>query len=138
MIRVGGGDGYGGTAWRMQSGLARTLGTFGTTAAAMGEQVMVFHGGTAMQFANDQERLVAEQALLNYRELQRIMHDAPHGKAMAVLEQAVREKGFAQMRQTLSLLASAHQEAQKKGSTRSGVPVVEARPISSGASASTC
>jgi len=85
-----------------------------------------------MQFANDQERLVAEQALLNYRELQRIMHDAPHGKAMAVLEQAVREKGFAQMRQTLSLLANAHQEAQKKGSTRSGVPVVEARPISSG------
>ena len=68
-----------------------------------------------MQFENDAERLVAEQALLNYRELKRIMRGAPQGKGMAVLEQAVREKGFEQMRQTLSLLASAHDEAQKKG-----------------------
>ena len=30
-------------------------------------------------------------------------------------EQAVREKGFEQMRKTLGLLASAHDEAQKKG-----------------------
>ncbi len=68
-----------------------------------------------MQFENDAERLVAEQALLNYRELTRVMKDAPHGKGMAVLEQAVREKGFAQMRQTLSLLANTHDEAQKRG-----------------------
>ena len=67
-----------------------------------------------MQFESDEERLVAEQALLNYRELQRVMKDAPFGKGMAVLEQAVREKGFEQMRQTLSLLANAHVEAQKK------------------------
>jgi hypothetical protein len=68
-----------------------------------------------MHFENDAERLVAEQALLNYRELQRVMKAAPHGRGMAVLEQAVREKGFEQMQQTLSLLASAHDEAQKKG-----------------------
>ena len=68
-----------------------------------------------MQYANDEERLVAEQAVLNYRELMGVMKKAPHGKGMAVLEQAVREKGFEQMRKTLSLLASAHDEAQKKG-----------------------
>jgi hypothetical protein len=68
-----------------------------------------------MQFANDEERLVAEQALLNYRELQAVMKTAPHGKGLAVLEQAVRQKGFEQMRKTLSLLVNAHDGGQKKG-----------------------
>ena len=68
-----------------------------------------------MQFTSDAERLVAEQAVLHFRELMGVMHTAPHGRGMAVLEQAVREKGYEQMRQTLGLLASAHAEAQKKG-----------------------
>jgi hypothetical protein len=68
-----------------------------------------------MEYQNAEERLVAEQALLNYRELQRVMKNAPHGKGMAVLEMAVREKGFEQMRQTLGLLVNGHEEAQKKG-----------------------
>ena len=68
-----------------------------------------------MDYESDEERLVVEQALLNYRELKRVMKQAPHGKGMAVMEQAVREKGFEQMRQTLSLLLNAHEEAQKKG-----------------------
>jgi hypothetical protein len=90
-----------------------------------------------MEFVNEQEeRLVAEQALLNYRELVRVMKDAPHGKGLAVLEQAVREKGFEQMRQTLTLLAGAHSEAQKKGSTPSRVRVA-AKPISSTARTNT-
>ena len=68
-----------------------------------------------MHYANDAERLVAEQAALNFRELMGVMKNAAHGKGMAVMEQAVREKGFEQMRKTLSLLAGAHDEAQKKG-----------------------
>ena len=68
-----------------------------------------------MKFENDEERLVAEQALLNYRELQAVMKNAPYGKGMAVLEQAVRQKGFDQMRQILSLLVNAHDDGQKKG-----------------------
>ena len=68
-----------------------------------------------MGYANEEERLVAEQAVANYRELQQVMKNAPHGKGLAVLEQAVREKGFEQMRQMLGLLAGAHAEAQKKG-----------------------
>ena len=68
-----------------------------------------------MQFSNDEERIVSEQAVLNFRELMVVMKNAPHGKGMAVMELAVREKGFEQMRKTLSLLTSAHEEAQKKG-----------------------
>ena len=68
-----------------------------------------------MDYASDEERLVAEQAVLNFRELMGVMKAAPYGKGMAVMEQAVREKGFEQMRKTLSLLSSAHDEAQKKG-----------------------
>jgi len=68
-----------------------------------------------MKFETDEERLVAEQALLNYRELQAVRKGAPHGKGMAVLEQAVRQKGFEQMRQTLNLLINAHEDGQKKG-----------------------
>jgi len=68
-----------------------------------------------MNFETDEERLVAEQALLNYRELKRVMKKAPHGKGMAVMEQAVREKGFEQMRHTLSLLINGHNDAQNDG-----------------------
>jgi len=81
-----------------------------------------------MQYTNDEERLVAEQAVLNYRELREVMKNAPHGKGMAVLEQAVRDKGFAQMRQTLGLLASAQDETLKKNG-------VNSRPCTCGASA---
>lgn len=68
-----------------------------------------------MQFANDEERLVAEQAVLSFRELQTVMKTAPHGKGLAVLEKAVRDKGYEQMRKTLGMLLGAHEEAQKKG-----------------------
>jgi len=35
-----------------------------------------------VQYANEDERLVAEQAVLNYRELMGVMKIAPHGKGM--------------------------------------------------------
>jgi hypothetical protein len=89
-----------------------------------------------MDYQNDEERLVAEQAVLNYRELKRVMKTAPHGKGMAVMEQAVRERGFEQMRQTLSLLVNAHDEAQKKGSIASPVSA-EAAPTSNAARTNT-
>lgn len=82
-----------------------------------------------MTYASDEERLVAEQAVLNYRELRGVMKAAPHGHGMAVMELAVREKGFEQMRQTLQLLAGAHDEAQKKGSTAGRAPAAQT-PIS--------
>lgn len=78
-----------------------------------------------MNYQSDEERLVAEQAALHYRELKQVMKTAPFGKGMAVMEQAVREKGFEQMRATLSLLANAHDEAQKKGRTVFPAPAAQ-------------
>jgi hypothetical protein len=122
-------------AEQWEAGLARIFGTFGKTAAGG------IHGGSPfmedrMDYQSDEERLVAEQAALHYRELKQVMKTAPHGKGMAVMEQAVREKGFEQMRQTLSLLANAHDEAQKKGQTV--LPVrAAARPTSNAARTNT-
>jgi hypothetical protein len=48
-------------------GVARDLGNFGKIAMRVG----VFMKDR-MDFQNDEERLVAEQALLNYRELKRV------------------------------------------------------------------
>ena len=90
-----------------------------------------------MKYESDEERLVAEQAVLNYRELQAVMKTARHGKGMAVMEEAVRERGFEQMRQTLSLLVNAHDEAQKKGSTVGRVSA-EPKPTSNAARTNTC
>ena len=90
-----------------------------------------------MQYETEDERLVAEQAVLAFRELTGVMRNAPHGKGMAVLEQAVREKGFEQMRKTLGLLAGAHEEAQKKGPTAGPVPAAP-RPISKVAQTKRC
>lgn len=85
-----------------------------------------------MDYQSDEERLVAEQAVLNYRELKQVMKQAPHGKGMEVMEYAVRERGFEQMRKTLSLLVNAHDEAQKKGPTASGASA-EPTPTSNAA-----
>jgi hypothetical protein len=90
-----------------------------------------------MEFANEDERLIAEQAVLSYRELIGVMKAAPHGQGLAVVERAVREKGFAQMRDTLSRVLGAHQEAQKKGQTAGPVPAAH-RPISRGARRRSC
>lgn len=77
--------------------MARILGTFVKMGRGVGDNTEA-----RMQFENDEERLVAEQALLNYRELKRVMKNAPHGRGLAVLEHAVRDKGFEQMRQRSS------------------------------------
>jgi len=90
-----------------------------------------------MDYRSDEERLVAEQAVLNYRELKQVMKAAPHGHGMAVMEQAVRERGFEQMRKTLSLLIGAHDEAQKKGATAGRAPA-EPKPTSSAVRTNTC
>ena len=73
-----------------------------------------------MQYVTEHERLVAEQAVLNFRELMGVAKNAQHGKGMAVMEQAVRAKGFEQMRKTLSLLVGVYQEGQMQGAIAAG------------------
>ncbi|MGH9668841.1 MAG: hypothetical protein ACRD3A_01855 [Terriglobales bacterium] len=60
------------------------------------------------------ERLVAEQAVLGYREVHRAMKGAPHGRGLAVIEQAVvtrmRLQGVAMMTEALREASAAEQK----------------------------
>ena len=61
------------------------------------------------------ERIIAEHAVLSYREVAKATHNAPAGQGMAAVEQVVLEKGFQTLRKMIELGASEHPEAQKRG-----------------------
>jgi len=61
------------------------------------------------------ERLVAEQAILMARAVKLAGDQAPHGKGLQCLEQAVLHHGGELIRQTLQRSVSARPEAQKRG-----------------------
>lgn len=86
-----------------------------------------------MEYRDEDERLVAELAIAQWRELRQVMKQAPHGKGLATLEQAVRQRGQEQMRCTLQRLLGLHEEAQKRGSTAGPAPVAD--PLTSSAAA---
>ena len=65
---------------------------------------------------SDRERLVAEQAILTLRALDQATDGAAMGQGLAVLEAAIADKGFAHLRNMMSLAANQRPEAQKKGS----------------------
>jgi hypothetical protein len=64
---------------------------------------------------NEQEKLVALQALGTYRALQQAVKTAPHGKGLATVEAVVHDKGFAYLRKMYESALRNHPEAQKKG-----------------------
>jgi hypothetical protein len=63
----------------------------------------------------DEDRLVAEQAILLRREVMQAMEQAPHGHGLEVTEAAVMQGGRAFLRRLLEQALSAHSEAQKGG-----------------------
>lgn len=63
----------------------------------------------------DDERLIAEKAVLMARAVKQAGDEAPHGKGLFCLEQAVLDHGRELLRVTLERSISARQEAQKKG-----------------------
>ena len=69
----------------------------------------------SLEFCDENERLVAEQAVLAYREVFKAMQCAPHGQGLACTEAAVLRQGREQQRKVLELLLGGHPEAQKKG-----------------------
>lgn len=71
----------------------------------------------------EEERLVAEQAIAMYREVQKAMASAPHGQGLACTESALLEHGRAFLRSVLEQTMSAHAEAQKGGSAPGRVGV---------------
>ena len=71
---------------------------------------------------DENERLVAEQAVLAYREVHQAMQSAPHGQGLACTEAAVMAQGREQQRRMLELILGGHPEAQKKGIAHDPVP----------------
>lgn len=69
----------------------------------------------SMEFKNDNERLVAEQAVLVYRSVIDAMHGAPHGQGLACMEAAVMQGGREHLRQMFERAASTHEGVQKGG-----------------------
>jgi hypothetical protein len=67
----------------------------------------------------DDERLIAEQAVAMARAVKLAGDQAPYGKGLACLEQAVLDHGRELLRTTLERSISARDEAQKKGSVAS-------------------
>ena len=64
---------------------------------------------------NEQEKLVALQAIETYRALQQAVRTAPHGKGLATTEAVVHDKGFDHLRKMYEAALHDHPEAQKKG-----------------------
>ena len=71
---------------------------------------------------DETERLVAEQAVLAYREVKKAMQVAPHGRGLACTEAAVLAQGREQQRRILELILGDHPEAQKKGAVHGPAP----------------
>lgn len=68
-----------------------------------------------VQVNNERERLVLEQALLAYREVEAAGEAARHGQGMATLEDATLETGRRQMRLVLEQALESRAAAQKRG-----------------------
>ncbi len=68
-----------------------------------------------VEIRNARERLIAEQAVLAYREVEAAGAAAAHGQGMAALEMATLATGRRQMRQVLAEALRSQAEAQKKG-----------------------
>ncbi len=63
----------------------------------------------------DDERLIAEKAVLMARAVKLAGEQAPHGNGLACLERAVLEHGHELLGTTLQRILSARPEAQKRG-----------------------
>jgi hypothetical protein len=89
-------------------GEARVCGLFGIMDANKEVHMDLNH-------LTDDERLIAERAVLMARAVKMAGDNAPHGRGLACLEQAVMEQGMDLLRLTLEKTIGARDEAQKKG-----------------------
>ena len=81
----------------------------------------------SISVADEDEKLVALQAIETYRALKQAVKDAPHGKGLAFTEAVVHDKGFDHLRKMYESALRDHPEAQKKGSAVLDVRVEKGR-----------
>ncbi len=84
----------------------------------------------SIKYQNEDERLIAEQAIAAFREARKAMFSAPHGRGLAVTEEAVVSQGRRLMASMMQHLMSAHPEAQKGGPAAGGASVEDLPPSS--------
>ena len=83
-----------------------------------------------------EERLLAEQAVLEFRALRKACVEAPHGRVLAVAEQMAVSQGREAMRRTLeTALQLEAAEAEKKGVTAGTANTVGSPEHTAGANA---
>lgn len=73
----------------------------------------------AIEFRDESERLVAEQAVLAQRAVMEAMRGAEHGQGLATVEAAVMVQGRTLSQQMIQQALSAHEGVEKKGETPS-------------------
>ena len=75
-----------------------------------------------------EERLLAEQAVLQYRALRKACAEAPHGKVLGVAERLAVDQGREMTRRTLeTALQQEAGEAEKKGAPAGSAPTANRR-----------
>ena len=79
----------------------------------------------SMAFQDENERLVAEQAVLVYRSVAEAMKAAPHGQGLACMEDALLSNGREHLRQMLERAVEGHAELQKKGFAAGRAPAAD-------------
>ena len=68
----------------------------------------------------ENERLMAEHAVLAYRAVEAAAMSAPMGKGMETVERVIHDKGSEYLRAMIQTAISARPEAQKRGSVSGG------------------
>ena len=75
-----------------------------------------------------EERLLAEQAVLQYRALRKACAEAPHGKVLGIAERLAVSQGREMTRRTLeTALQEEAAEAEKKGAQAESAPTAKRR-----------
>ena len=75
-----------------------------------------------------EERLLAEQAVLQYRALRKACAEAPHGKVLGIAERLAVSQGREMTRRTLeTALQEEAAEAEKKGAQAGSAPTAKHR-----------
>lgn len=81
-----------------------------------------------------EERLLAEQAVVQYRALRKACTEAPDGKVLGVAERLAVNQGREMTRQTLeTALQQEAAEAEKKGAPAESAPTANRRERTAGA-----
>jgi hypothetical protein len=85
-----------------------------------------------------EERLLAEQAVLQYRALRKACAEAPHGKVLGVAERLAVNQGRELTRRTLeTALQEEAAEVEKKGAQIGSAPTAKRRGPTAGAKSGT-